>query len=221
MQLSPKDIHLWLTEQGYPVSEISEGDDLFKAAAVEASIDHTDAESPFTGVDIAFENVFTPELNVEDINFKNVTAVVNNLSQVTISTNKTYQPIENSQVKIDIGRWSEEYVNRYLHENSERFTEIIWHNENSESYLPYDFTVKENGIPKCIEVKGTPSQTKEMIKLSLEEWKQMFAHGNNYSIFRVYGAGLTKYNRLEINDNIRREIETGKLLDFPMEIFLP
>nr|WP_315171324.1 DUF3883 domain-containing protein [uncultured Flavobacterium sp.] len=220
MQLQPEDIYSWLQEQGYPVSEIPEEYGFHSGTSTDYPEETGDPESPYTGVDIDFENVFTPEVKVEEINFKDVTAVVNNLSQVTVTTSKIYKPIENSQVKVDIGRWSEEYVNKYLHENSECFTEIIWHNEASESYLPYDFTVKENGVSKCIEVKGTPSPTKEMINLSLEEWKQMFKHGNNYSIFRVFGAGTTK-SRLERNDNIRSEIETGKLLDFPMEIFLP
>jgi hypothetical protein len=220
MQLQPEDIYSWLQEQGYPVTEIPEGDNIYDVSGTDYAQETGDEESPYTGVDIEFENVFLPEVQVEDINFKNVTAVVNNLANVTVNTSKIYKAIESSQVKVDIGRWSEEYVNKYLHENEDSFTEIIWHNETKESYLPYDFTVKENGIEKCIEVKGTPSATKEMIKLSLEEWKQMFAHGDNYSIFRVYGAGTTK-SRLERNENIRSEIETGKLLDFPVEIFLP
>jgi hypothetical protein len=220
MQLQPEDIYLWLQEQGYPVGEIPEDDGFYPGTSSEYLEETGDPESPYTGVDIDFENVFVPEVQVEDINFESVTAVVNNLSQLTVTTSKIYKPIENSQVKVDIGRWSEEFVNKYLQENKDSFTEIIWHNETAESYLPYDFTVMENGIEKCIEVKGTPSATKEMIKLSLEEWKQMFAYGDNYSIFRVYCAGTTK-SRLERNDNIRSEIETGKLLDFPVEIFLP
>ncbi|MBN9285304.1 MULTISPECIES: DUF3883 domain-containing protein [unclassified Flavobacterium] len=219
MKLQPKKIREWLFGQGYPVNEISEEDDLFTSDAAEVLEEIIGDENSFTDLEKVLDDIFTPEVTVDDIDFKQVEIVVNNLKQKEVNTTKIYAPIESSQVKIDIGKWSEEYVNKYLLENSEIFTEITWYNETSESYLPYDFTVKENGIVRYIEVKGTPSLTKEMINLSAEEWKQMFVHGDDYSIFRVYGAGTIK-SRLERNDNIRSEIEVGKLLNFPIEIFL-
>lgn len=229
MQLNPEDIYQWLEVQGYAVQEIDMQVELFSApsAAADEAIatnEGTDTESPYSGIDVSFESYserpFVPEVKVQDINFTNVTAVTNKLAEATINTGRTYEPITNSQVKIDIGRWSEEYVNQYLISNPDNFTEIVWHNETEESYLPYDFTVTENGNIRCIEVKGTPSLEKDMIKLSEGEWKKMFEQGTNYTIFRVYGAGSPK-SRLERNDDIRSEIETGKLLKFPIDVFLP
>ncbi|MDQ6531921.1 sacsin N-terminal ATP-binding-like domain-containing protein [Flavobacterium sp. LHD-85] len=229
MQLKPEDTFIWLKAQGYAVEEIDTQDELFSnhldaADQAIASNDGTDPESPYTGIDVSFESYserpFVPEVKVQDINFTNVTAVINKLADAAVNTGRTYEPITNSQVKIDIGRWSEEYVNQYLMSKPENFTEIIWHNETEESYFPYDFTVTENGNVRCIEVKGTPSMEKDMIKLSEGEWKKMFEHGSNYTIFRIYGAGSSQ-SRLERNDDIRSEIETGKLLKFPIDVFLP
>jgi hypothetical protein len=229
MQLNPEDISQWLEAQGYAIQETDMQDELFSnlLATADQAIttnEGTDSESPYSGIDVSFENYserpFVPEVKVQDINFSNVTAVINKLADAAVNTGRTYEPITNSQVKIDIGRWSEEYVNQYLINNPDNFTEIVWHNETEESFLPYDFTITENGSIRFIEVKGTPSMDKEMIKLSEGEWKKMFEHGSNYTIFRVYGAGSPQ-SRLERNDNIRSEIETGKLLKFPIDVFLP
>ena len=62
-------------------------------------------------------------------------------------------------------------------------------NQHAESGKPYDFTVVQNGVTRYIEVKGTPSLHKNIIYLSAAEWQWMFAHKENYSLFRVYHAG--------------------------------
>jgi hypothetical protein len=229
MQLSSGDIYQWLESQGYEAQEIEMEDGIFSDAFTTAdqtivATEGTDPESHYTGIDVTFktysEDPFVPEVKVQDINFTNVTAVINKLADAPVNTGRTYMPITDSQVKIDIGRWSEEYVNQYLISKPDNYKDIIWHNEKEESYLPYDFTVTENGSIRCIEVKGTPSMEKDMIKLSEAEWKKMFEQGSSYTIFRVYGAGSPE-SRLERNDDIRSEIETGKLLKFPMDVFLP
>lgn len=219
MQLSSSAITQWLTEQGYPVSNIMEADEIFDK--ISTSDEGSEViENTYEGVDIPFNNVFVETIKVAEIDFSKVKAVASVTPMAANTVPQVYTKIEDEQVKVDIGRWSEEYVYNYLKENKETFTEIIWHNESGESFLPYDFSVIENGVSKCIEVKGTPSLNKEVIYLPASEWQQMFKHGSNYSIFRVFGAG-TPHNRLERKDNMRAEIEQANLLNFPMEIILP
>src|SRR5690606_25979846 len=119
----------------------------------------------------------------------------------------------------DIGRWSEEFVFGYLNKNAATYTKISWLNEEKESMLPYDFEVIEKGVTKFIEVKGTPSSSKEMIYMSPAEWKVMFDNGLNYSIFRIYGVG-TKDVKFERIDNVRQMVESGIVMPSPIQLII-
>ncbi|MCD6492345.1 MAG: DUF3883 domain-containing protein [Archaeoglobaceae archaeon] len=111
----------------------------------------------------------------------------------------------------DIGRWGEEYtlkcikhelMKRYpdaivldtkrgfrLERSSNVVIEVIWENRKCESGKPYGIKIIENEEETFIEVKVTPSTTKETFQLSENEWSFMQEKGDRYWIYRVYGAG--------------------------------
>jgi hypothetical protein len=102
--------------------------------------------------------------------------------------------------------------------HKENSTKVIWENKDTESGKPYDFQIIENGIEKFIDVKGTPSEIKDVIYLSPNEWVFMFDKGENYSIYRVYNAG--KSARIEIIENPSSLLQQGKIFPNPITIQL-
>lgn len=221
LQLAEEEILQWLIEKGYEIKHLPDeelftdiNDNLHNLREIEQDYHK---ESPYTGLDI---EIFIEKVKVSDIDYATVVPIVKEFTNISFATMKTYVPIESEQVRIDIGRWSEDYVFNYFKKNPQVYSSITWLNESEESYSPYDFEVIENGIKRYIEVKGTPSLSKEVFFLSSPEWEILFEHGNNYSVFRVFGAG-TGTNRLERTDDLRTLISEGKLLSFPLQLSLP
>jgi len=132
----------------------------------------------------------------------------------------------------DIGRWGEEYtlkcikhelMKKYpdaivldtkrgfrLERSSNVVIEVIWENRKCESGKPYDIKIIENEEETFIEVKATPSTTKETFQLSENEWSFMQEKGDRYWIYRVYGAGGKKPKVVKIQ-NPASYIKEGKL----------
>lgn len=113
---------------------------------------------------------------------------VNHQSVEFVNTVRDYAKLKNDEIKINIGRWSEEYISNYL-QSQEQYTLIKWLNKEEEAYLPYDFIVVENQKEKYIEVKGTPSKDKGEFYMSKSEWNFMFKKKADYTIYRLFNAG--------------------------------
>ena len=160
---------------------------------------------------------FVPVSTPKEIDTLKISVIKKNIFNITPITNIQYSEIQNKEVREDIGIWSETLVHEYLTNNKGDFTEIIWMNESGESELPYDFKVIENGIEKFIDVKGTPSSSKNVVYLSENEWKFMFNKMENYSIYRVYNAGqLTA--RIEFIENPGDKIIKGEIFPNPITL---
>jgi hypothetical protein len=156
--------------------------------------------------DILEAKPFVPEITIDQIeshrfNFSGYSVVPQNIKLID------YEPVSDMNFRLDVGRWSEAYVNKALRQMSQ-FSKIDWVNENSESGKPYDFIVIENEIQKFIEVKGTPSESKNLIYLSAPEWNLMSEHKENYSFYRVYMAG-TINAFFQVYENPSKMITTG------------
>ena len=213
IQLEDKDTLQWLSEKGYKIDELSD-EDLLSDNLVQSFVDDQYQEdSPFDGIDIDMS------VKVSEIDFKNVAPVTKSYNDSFAIPVKEYKPIQNEQVKVDIGRWAEEYVFNYFNENPIIYSSVKWLNEIYESGMPYDFEVIENGITRFIEVKGTPSPTKEIVLLSEAEWRFLFKKGTKYSIFKVFGV-FSSTNRLERTDDLKALISAGNLLTFPVQIVI-
>lgn len=85
-----------------------------------------------------------------------------------ISNARQYNRLEDNDVKIDIGRWCEEYVFNYL-KSQNIYSTVEWMNQEKEAFLPYDFIVRDNQSEQFIEVKGTPSNSKSEFYMSKNE----------------------------------------------------
>ena len=214
LQLSDEEIIGWLAEQGYNTEIITaDSDEYIQEEFI------IPEDNKFDGVDIEIEETFIPKIKASEIDYQNVHPVNKEFVNVAPPSPQEYVRISNQKVMVDIGRWSEEFVFGYLKKNTSIYTDIDWLNEDKESMLPYDFKVVEDGITKFIEVKGTPSASKEMIYMSPAEWKVMFDNGINYSIFRIYGAG-TKDVKFERIDNVRLMVESGIVMPSPIQLII-
>lgn len=129
-------------------------------------------------------------------------------------------PDAETEKRTDIGKWCEELIYKYLLKKSADYSEIEWPNQHQESGKPYDFKVRQHGVTRYIEVKGTPSQQKDIVYLSRAEWQLMFQQKEQYSLFRVYGAGQEHAYRIEEIENPGTKILNGELAPNSIELQL-
>lgn len=160
--------------------------------------------------------IFKPLMTPNDIDLTKISAKHKQFDSSGSRAEVNYSKIESQEVREDVGRWCEEFVFEYLMKHKEHSTKVIWENKDTESGKPYDFKIIENGAEKFIDVKGTPSENKDVIYLSPNEWVLMFDKGENYSIYRVYNAG--KSARIEIIENPSRLLQQGKIFPNPITI---
>ena len=163
------------------------------------TIDHTDRR---------FLNVATYFLNKLEI------ADVNELMEWEITTaDEIFDPrkrahnydIERAnKLRESTGREGERLINKYLNEQvkSGELLKVTWHNENHESYYPYDFTIEDyRAFVTNIDVKTTAYSFDQKILFSSAEIRFISSTPENYSVYRVYTKDKNKY--LRISDNCR------------------
>lgn len=223
LQLDEAEIIEWLTDLGYDIPDIKTKPEYQKAkqkikietAAKTETITTTENEVAELEedyqeyVEVSQPESFEPEVKAQDIDATYIkprrkkSVIDNSIEQ------PQYQEITDDEVRFAIGRWSEEFVFKNLH-NWGNYSEIVWENEIDESGKPYDFKLVENGKAKFIEVKGTPSSKKDLVYLSSNEWNLMFEQKDNYILIRVYNAGQTNVFP-EIIENPSQHIEQGSI----------
>ncbi len=159
---------------------------------------------------------FIPISQPQNHDFSNVSAKIKVFSNSEGKAESNYYMIESQEVREDVGRWCEEFVFEFLIKNSKEFSDIIWINKEEESGNPFDIKYVQNGKTKYIDVKGTPSGSKDLIYLSPNEWVFMFEKAENYSIYRVYNAGNNA--RIEIIENPSGLLQQGKIFPNPITL---
>ncbi len=170
-------------------------------------IDFTDAVN---------DTPFIPDYNPDSYDMGNVSFQKKNFSVATQNGTITYSEIGSDLVRSDIGLWSEEFVYGYLCSNC-NYSDIVWENQYEESGKPYDIRFLYNGVEKFIDVKGTPSDTKDLIYISQNEWLFMLNKEDKYSIIRVYGVGQ-EYPRIVEFENIRELLLTGQIFPHGLQL---
>ena len=159
LQISISEIKSWLLESGYNIDE-----DVIKLDS--HILDLTDVDEHDKGnynensdLEINTENIvshetFIPEVQAKEANVENIR--VETIIPEMINYKEMTSPSQSihDEAKIDVGKWSEEYIYSYL-QSQNTYSSITWLNELMESYLPYDFIAVENEIEIFIEVKGT------------------------------------------------------------------
>jgi len=214
LQLNEDEIKGWLKEKGYDIPEMKVNtSQIHNAKVEEATIVYG------TQTSMVSSEAFEPKISASDIDVSNVTAKKKSAEAITLSVKDESNQIVDSQVRLNIGKWGEEFVLNYLKSHNEIYEDVIWNNEQGESNMPYDFEVLENGIQKFIEVKGTPSSDKNEIYLSVNEWVTMFQKADQYSIYRVYNVGSADAV-LEILDNPADLVKRGIIIPNPITLWI-
>src|SRR5690606_25677012 len=124
---------------------------------------------------------FDPTTTPKSFDITKISAKTKTFTNATAKAEASYSKIQSQEAREDVGRWCEEFVNEFLINQKDKFTEVTWINKDGESGKPYDFEIVESGKVKYIDVKGTPSGVKDLIYLSPNEWKFMFDKRENYS----------------------------------------
>jgi hypothetical protein len=209
LQINSSDIYGLLTSQGYVIPEHFK---VVEVSDTERNEEAEDLEIEFVSdAETSFFEEFIPESIAKKANTS--TLIVEKVPEIYTPSNNTrsYKSLKNDEVKIDIGRWAEEYVNKYLSEQVD-ITSVNWVNQAVESYLPYDFIIEQGGKEFYIEVKGTPSPDKGEFYLSKAEWAVMFEKKKNYQIYRLYNVGKKDDLKMKIIDSPYLLIESGSIL---------
>lgn len=223
LQLDEAEIIEWLTGLGYDILNVKTKPEC-QTAKQKIKIEVTTKAGTTTAienevvepeedyqeyVEVPQPESFEPEVKAQDIDATHIKP----RRKKSVIESSTYQPqyqeIADDEVRFAIGRWSEEFVFKNLH-NWGNYSEIVWENEIDESGKPYDFKLVENGKTKFIEVKGTPSSKKDLIYLSSNEWNLMVEQKDNYILIRVYNVGKTNVFP-EIIENPSQQIEQGSI----------
>ena len=109
-----------------------------------------------------------------------------------------------NQLREKTGKEGEKLINQYLNEQIKagKLLKVIWHNEDKESYYPYDFTIEDQrAFVTNIDVKATSYSFDQKIIFSSAEIRFISTTNENYSVYRVYTKNNNKY--LRISDNCR------------------
>ena len=221
LQINKTEIKDWLTEKGYEIPELTN----LPEAYLEMEDDQTSMVADETDPTMDYPEFLTieefePEVEANLADTANVK--INNISHESVNypnVSKDHTKSKNDEIKIDIGRWSEEYVYSYL-KSQNKYESINWLNKDEEAYLPYDFVVVENQKEKYIEVKGTSSKDKSEFYMSKNEWNLMFEKKADYSIYRLFNAGKKEGLEIKIIEKPYLLIQNGNMLSYPISVYI-
>ncbi|MGE6352922.1 sacsin N-terminal ATP-binding-like domain-containing protein [Flavobacterium sp. NPDC079362] len=221
-----KEIYEWLKEMNiedseiknrrtFTVKQVLDNSDIivpaYSSEIMEKEISVNVEEENDDSDNFQYETPFKPFAEFGNFDMSKITTSTRSFNTQDSVTRENYIAIDDKQFRTDVGFFCEGLVNKLLNQEENNYTEIKWENENEESRKPYDFSIIENGVKKYIDVKGTPSSDKNVVFLSLNEWKFMLEHGSNYYIYRVFDAN--KENpRIEIINNPADLLREGKIL---------
>ncbi len=202
LELEEVEIENWFKMQGYDIKSIELTTNYINYIPVN--------KEPPKVISTLVTNIPRPTFTPIPVSQTNIVTInpANETIEIPEEPNEGFI-IPDEEVRVKIGKWSEEAVYKYL-KDLNIYSMITWVNEKEESRLPYDFCVIENGEEKYIEVKGTPSSNKDLFYLSINEWHLMAKQKENYSILRVYNSGKTNI-QIRVFSNPFEQIEEGKI----------
>ncbi|KAG1335020.1 hypothetical protein COCNU_03G011390 [Cocos nucifera] len=124
-------------------------------------------------------SITVPDLDLDLVNASTFT-VRDRLCMETPDEDQAYQT----------GRLGETVAFKYFREKFGP-TAVKWANEETETGLPYDLIIEEEGSKEFIEVKTTTSASKDWFPISTREWHCAAKKGDSFSIARVFLSGPT------------------------------
>nr|WP_315242496.1 DUF3883 domain-containing protein [uncultured Flavobacterium sp.] len=162
----------------------------------------------------AFDNVneFVPTYNPGHFDFSKIFIENKEAYTEQIVDEVVYKEMSDESARKGHGKWAEEFVEGLLIQKYPT-ANITWMNKEIESYKPYDFVLEQDGVISFIDVKGTPSLTKDLVYLSSKEWEFMMSKGELYSLYRVYGTDSLQPT-VKVVANPARAIKEGQLVPY-------
>lgn len=162
----------------------------------------------------AFDNVneFVPTYNPGHFDFSKILIENKRTYTEQIVEEVVYVEMSDESARKGHGKWAEEFVEGLLIQKYPT-AKITWMNKEIESYKPYDFVLEYDGVISFIDVKGTPSLTKDLVYLSSKEWEFMMSKGELYSLYRVYGTD-SQQPTVKVVTNPATAIIEGKLVPY-------
>ena len=223
LESEASEIKEWLIEQGVNLATIKEIRPFKNQEIVsskEAKVQETFTNELEEIIDdnkiegeVSVYESFEPNLTPNDFDFSQISEKTKVFTNTIVKDETNYSNIESQEIREGVGRWCEEFVFECLKQKN-KFAQVFWVNQETESDKPYDIKIVEDGVEKFIDVKGTPSDVKDLIYLSRNEWIFMFEKGQNYSIYRVYNAG-NNAARIEKIENLSSLLQQGEILPCP------
>ncbi|WP_298476103.1 DUF3883 domain-containing protein [uncultured Maribacter sp.] len=128
-------------------------------------------------------------------------------SNESINEEAIIDVIENEEHNNRVGYKAEKYLYAELLKNN--WEEVIWVNEESEQYLPYDFKVSNKGEVFYYECKGTASDSNEFL-VTKNEWQFYLENRKNYRLCFVSNVD-SQPSYIRFMDLIN-DIEESKLI---------
>ncbi len=106
------------------------------------------------------------------------------------------------------------YINKKTRKLETLVLEVIWYNKGlpveQDAGEDKDFTIIKNGNIRHVEVKATPSPTKDTFRITHREWAVLRGFTTQYRIFRVFNVGKNNPSILKIK-NPAKEIDEGNI----------
>ncbi|MDR7208824.1 DUF3883 domain-containing protein [Flavobacterium piscis] len=218
------EIESWLKENDINISTIKSIRKFNKQQILTPEIESIKVNSLVTVTDDFVDEeqhntaMYVPNWVATDFDYSKITFKESNsdrdpeTDEIQTETEVVYKEMGDEGLRKGHGRWAEEFVNGLLKQNYPE-AKINWMNEETESYMPYDFMVDNEGDQLFIEVKGTPSLTKDLVYLSEQEWKFMLSKNEKYLFYRVYGTG-TSEPEVKILENPAQKVRSGNLVPY-------
>jgi len=230
LESDENEIKEWLIEQGIDLSKVLQPRKFSKHKEKDSNKEEPvvyetqPEESVMADPEIEYDSFnetniverFSPTSSPKTQDISNISAKTKIFTGSNIKAEANFSKIESQDVREDVGRWCEEFVYEYLIKSDNNFSSIVWVNMQEESGKPYDIEYFYKGRIRYIDVKGTPSGSKDLIYLSPNEWVFMFDKAENYSIYRVYNAGNDA--RIEIIENPSSLLQQGKIFPNPITL---
>jgi len=169
-------------------------------------------------IEIAKEDKDITETNLEqrvNKNTESLSLISNQLDNIIklLQSNESVQEedvvevFENEAHNNRIGREAEKYLYSELLKNN--WDKVLWLNEESEQYLPYDFKITNKGEVYYYECKGTANDSKEFL-ITKNEWQFYIQNKDKYRLCFVSNVdSQASYVNFK---NLLKDMEEGKLI---------
>lgn len=134
------------------------------------------------------------------------------LGKTAVEEDDEIEIIENTELNTQIGYNAEKIVFEYLQKNN--VENLVWNNENEESYKSFDMKYNHKNETYYIECKGSPNN-ENYLYLTKGEWNFFLNNKDNYKLYYVSQVNFNP--QIKVIDNILEAILNGSLVPYSIK----